>query len=176
MLKTLTLSYHFVHLHLTNWLKTTFSQHYHILPLVLMEWKSVCLSSVSPSRVTLIDHVIQFQIQGIQFNQVEVHRYRLKYSMIVLFLVSDVQVTCMKVLDQYIPPMWIMCLESVAHLLVMINFSTNFLIYCSVSKQFKSVLSNILAVCFPGLSATEADQHQVRSEQWISLVWSIGGL
>ena len=69
----------------------------------------------------------------------------------------------MKVLDQYIPPMWIMCLESVAHLLVMINFSTNFLIYCSVSKQFKSVLSNVLAVCFPSLRAADTEHHQVRS-------------
>ena len=28
--------------------------------------------------------------------------------------------------------------ESVAHLLVMLNFSSNFLIYCSVSAQFKA--------------------------------------
>ena len=34
-----------------------------------------------------------------------------------------------------------MCLESVAHLLVMLNSSSNFLIYCSVSKQFKTALS-----------------------------------
>jgi len=33
-----------------------------------------------------------------------------------------------------------MCLESVAHLLVMLNFSSNFLIYCSVSTQFKAAL------------------------------------
>ena len=52
----------------------------------------------------------------------------------------------MKLLDQYIPPRWIMCLESVAHLLVMVNFSTNFLIYCSVSKQFKTVLSRVCVV------------------------------
>ena len=64
----------------------------------------------------------------------------------------------MKVLDQYIPPMWIMCLESVAHLLVMINFSTNFLIYCSVSKQFKSVLSSICFLCCPS-AAPMADQN-----------------
>ena len=37
-----------------------------------------------------------------------------------------------------------MCLESVAHLLVMLNFSSNFLIYCSVSNQFKKALSKIL--------------------------------
>ena len=34
-----------------------------------------------------------------------------------------------------------MCLESVAHLLVMINSSSNFLIYCSVSTQFKTALA-----------------------------------
>jgi hypothetical protein len=31
--------------------------------------------------------------------------------------------------------------ESVAHLLVMLNFSSNFLIYCSVSAQFKEKTS-----------------------------------
>ena len=46
-------------------------------------------------------------------------------------------------MDQYIPPLWIMCLESVAHLLVMFNFSSNFLIYCSVSNQFKATLSKL---------------------------------
>ena len=45
--------------------------------------------------------------------------------------------------DQYIPPLWVMCLESVAHLLVMLNFSTNFLIYCSVSAPFKKALSKV---------------------------------
>ena len=53
----------------------------------------------------------------------------------------DVQVDCIKHQDEYIPPLWIMCLESVAHLLVMINFSSNFLVYCFVSKQFKKVLA-----------------------------------
>ena len=46
--------------------------------------------------------------------------------------------------DQYIPPLWVMCLESVAHLLVMLNFSTNFLIYCSVSAPFKKALSKVM--------------------------------
>ena len=50
--------------------------------------------------------------------------------------------------DHYIPPLWIMCLESVAHLMVMLNFSSNFLIYCSVSKQFKQTLSKVcLSMC-----------------------------
>ena len=53
---------------------------------------------------------------------------------------ADVQVSCIKHVDQYIPPLWVMCLESVAHLLVMLNFSSNFLIYCSVSTQFKGAL------------------------------------
>ena len=49
----------------------------------------------------------------------------------------------MEEFDQYIPPLWVMCLESVAHLLVMLNFSTNFLIYCSVSAPFKKALSKV---------------------------------
>jgi len=60
----------------------------------------------------------------------------------------DVQVSCIKHVDQYIPPLWVMCLESVAHLLVMLNFSSNFLIYCSVSTQFKAALSKVCLLCF----------------------------
>ena len=61
-------------------------------------------------------------------------------------IVSDVQVECIRHADHYIPPLWIMCLESVAHLLVMFNFSSNFLIYCSVSNQFKSALSKVCRI------------------------------
>ena len=43
----------------------------------------------------------------------------------------------------YIPPLWIMCLEAVAHLLIIFNVSSNFLIYCSVSNQFKASLSKL---------------------------------
>ena len=78
---------------------------------------------------------------------------------------------CVEEFDQYIPPLWVMCLESVAHLLVlfnfpiniliiiiiviviiitiislsqvMLNFSTNFLIYCSVSAPFKKALTKV---------------------------------
>ena len=54
----------------------------------------------------------------------------------------------MELYDQYIPPLWVMCLESVAHLLVMLNFSTNFLIYCSVSSPFKKALSKACWLCW----------------------------
>ena len=53
----------------------------------------------------------------------------------------DKHVSCREHDHQYVPPLWIMCLESVAHLLVMLNSSSNFLIYCSVSKQFKTALA-----------------------------------
>ena len=64
--------------------------------------------------------------------------------------ITDVQVSCVRNLDHYIPPLWIMCMESVAHLMVMLNFSSNFLIYCWVSKQFKETLSkSCLKMCMP---------------------------
>ena len=75
----------------------------------------------------------------------------------------------MKHMDQYIPPVWIMCLESVAHLLVMLNFSSNFLIYCSVSKQFKQALSRVcLFFCWPPsppcliLESSDLDPHNLQ--------------
>ncbi|XP_023322269.1 FMRFamide receptor [Eurytemora carolleeae] len=61
---------------------------------------------------------------------------------VMIVLLVDVQVSCMRDYQQYIPPLWIMCLESVAHLLVMLNFSSNFLVYCSVSSQFKTALTS----------------------------------
>ena len=78
----------------------------------------------------------------------------------------------MEEFDQYIPPLWVMCLESVAHLLVMLNFSTNFLIYCSVSSPFKKALSKACWLCWgspstssPGIQLTEATvvQDKVRT-------------
>ena len=59
---------------------------------------------------------------------------------------AEEQVACMEEYDQYIPPLWIMCLESVVHLLVMLNFSTNFLIYCSVSAPFKRALPKVIRI------------------------------
>ena len=56
------------------------------------------------------------------------------------------QVCCVKHVDHYIPPLWIMCMESVVHLMVMLNFYSNFLIYCSVSKQFKQALCRVCSI------------------------------
>ena len=40
-------------------------------------------------------------------------------------------------------PLWNLCLTSANHLLLVINASINFLIYCSIGKRFKSVLKRI---------------------------------
>ena len=56
------------------------------------------------------------------------------------------QVSCIREYDQYIPSLWVMCLESVAHLLVMLNVSSNFLIYCSVSSPFKTALTKVFVI------------------------------
>ena len=76
-------------------------------------------------------------------------------------LLVDIQVDCIKHVDQYIPPLWIMCLESVAHVLVMLNFSSNFLIYCSVSNQFKTALSKLcLIFCKKSSKRKESVKYQ----------------
>lgn len=41
------------------------------------------------------------------------------------------------------PPLWSMCGDCVASLLLMVNFSGNFLIYCSALKSFKAKLKQI---------------------------------
>lgn len=41
------------------------------------------------------------------------------------------------------PPLWSMCSDCVASLLLMVNFSGNFLIYCSALKSFRGKLKQI---------------------------------
>eukprot|EP00095_Tigriopus_kingsejongensis_P005362 maker-scaffold34_size539781-snap-gene-3.20 protein:Tk05362 transcript:maker-scaffold34_size539781-snap-gene-3.20-mRNA-1 annotation:"mannan endo- -beta-mannosidase" len=47
----------------------------------------------------------------------------------------------------YVPPLWTMVAESVSSLMIMINFSGNFLIYCSVLKPFKQTMSKLVLHC-----------------------------
>ena len=61
----------------------------------------------------------------------------------IIMMIAEVQVSCKQAGMQYVPALWVMCLESVAHLLVMFNCSSNFLVYCSVSHQFKAALSRV---------------------------------
>ena len=65
---------------------------------------------------------------------------------ILVIMLVTVQVSCIREYDQYIPSLWVMCLESVAHLLVMLNVSSNFLIYCSVSSPFKTALTKVFVI------------------------------
>ena len=67
---------------------------------------------------------------------------------IMVIMLITAQVSCIREYDQYIPSLWVMCLESVAHLLVMLNVSSNFLIYCSVSSPFKKALSKACWLCW----------------------------
>lgn len=39
------------------------------------------------------------------------------------------------------PPAWILCTISVSHLLLMVNSSVNFLVYCVAGKRFRSILA-----------------------------------
>ena len=85
------------------------------------------------SQVTLISIVLMHILCNI---------LRIFLGILVVSLV-EVQVSCIREYDQYIPSLWVMCLESVAHLLVMLNVSSNFLIYCSVSSPFKTALTKV---------------------------------
>ena len=39
------------------------------------------------------------------------------------------------------PPAWVLCTISVSHLLLMLNSSVNFLVYCVAGKRFRSILA-----------------------------------
>eukprot|EP00090_Calanus_glacialis_P040751 TRINITY_DN71250_c0_g1_i1.p1 TRINITY_DN71250_c0_g1~~TRINITY_DN71250_c0_g1_i1.p1 ORF type:complete len:343 (-),score=33.78 TRINITY_DN71250_c0_g1_i1:217-1119(-) len=96
---------------------------------------------------------------SIVFMHIVCNALRVFLGVLVVALV-DVQVSCIKHVDHYIPPLWVMCLESVAHLLVMLNFSSNFLIYCSVSNQFKSALSKVcFFLCKPTSHPSPASEY-----------------
>jgi len=96
---------------------------------------------------------------SIVFMHIVCNALRVFLGVLVVALV-DVQVSCIKHVDHYIPPLWVMCLESVAHLLVMLNFSSNFLIYCSVSNQFKLALSKVCFIfCKSPSTASEASEY-----------------
>ena len=66
----------------------------------------------------------------------------------------DIHIECVEREARYIPPLMVMCLESLAHLLVMLNFSSNFLVivatkpfnYCSLKyfPRFKYIIHKIL--------------------------------
>ena len=89
-------------------------------------------------------HMISFFLTYIKL-EFPTKKWRTRF-LIPKMLILEVQVHCIKLTEQYIPPLWVMCLESVAHLLVMFNFSSNFLVYATVSQQFKKTLMKLCGV------------------------------
>ena len=49
----------------------------------------------------------------------------------------DITITCVSNNKAWIPPSWMLIMESVSHLLLLISSSSNFLIYCTISTKFK---------------------------------------
>lgn len=46
-------------------------------------------------------------------------------------------IQCVSINKAWIPPGWMLIMESVSHLLLLISSSSNFLIYCTISTKFK---------------------------------------
>ena len=49
----------------------------------------------------------------------------------------DITITCVSHNKAWIPPNWMLIMESVSHLLLLVSSSSNFLIYCAISTKFK---------------------------------------
>lgn len=49
----------------------------------------------------------------------------------------DITITCVSNGKAWIPPSWMLIMESISHLLLLISSSSNFLIYCTISTKFK---------------------------------------
>lgn len=79
---------------------------------------------------------LAFVLIGIVIMHIACHMLRVFLAVMAVKLIDDT-VYCMQNHNGFVPPLWSMCAESVSSLLIMINFSGNFLIYCSVLKPFK---------------------------------------
>lgn len=50
---------------------------------------------------------------------------------------------CVSANLSYIPPLPLVCMESVSHIMIMSNSSCNFLIYCTISTHFKVFMKKL---------------------------------
>ena len=90
-----------------------------------------------------MENNLAFVLIGIVIMHIACHTLRVFLAGMAVHLISDT-VYCMREEGGYVPPLWSMCAESVSSLLIMVNFSGNFLIYCSVLKPFKAAVSRLL--------------------------------
>lgn len=49
---------------------------------------------------------------------------------------------CIASNKSYIPPIELVCMESISHIMIMINSSCNFIVYCTLSTHFKVIPRN----------------------------------
>ena len=46
--------------------------------------------------------------------------------------------------DNFLPPVWFMCMTSVNHLLLVLNTIANFMVYCVFNEGFKKVILKLM--------------------------------
>ena len=49
----------------------------------------------------------------------------------------NITIQCAAINKAWIPPSWMLIMESISHLLLLFSSSSNFLIYCTISTRFK---------------------------------------
>ena len=76
--------------------------------------------------------------------------------------VAEEIVSCEKKGVGRMPPAWIVCTVSVSHLLLMINSSVNFLVYCVAGSKFRSILYQHLSSVLKKLRPNQANQAQTQ--------------
>lgn len=87
-------------------------------------------------------------LMGIVIMHIVCQLLRVFLAGLAVYFVHDT-LWCIRHEGGFAPPLWTMCAESISSLLIMINFSGNFLIYCSMLPPFKEALSKICAFfCF----------------------------
>jgi len=87
------------------------------------------------------------------------HILRVFMAIYSVYLISDT-LDCLERGVAFSPPLWSMCSDCVASLLLMVNFSGNFLIYCSALKSFRGKLKQIWQTSSQKTNGTRRQSRQ----------------
>ena len=81
------------------------------------------------------------------------------------FSVVDGIIKCERKGVGRVPPSWILCSISVSHLLLMVNSSVNFLVYCVAGTKFRRVLMTKIRGGFDRLMGRNGNNTQTEQQQ-----------
>jgi len=76
------------------------------------------------------------------------------------FTMTDSIINC----EDFTPPAWFLCSTSLMHLLLIVNSSSNFAIYCLMGNKFKSILVDRSKSLYARISRRKKDQTEAETQ------------